>query len=177
MADVQVRHTAFLDAAELDAVRALLDVAFDGGISDDDVEHALGGMHALVREGNELVAHGSVILRRLVHDGRALRTGYVEAVAVRPDRRRHGYGNRVMVALEQIIRGAYQLGALGSSEMGTGLYVSRGWQRWRGTTSVITPTGLQRTPEDDDAIYILPVSVELTGTGNLACDWRAGDVW
>ena len=175
--DVDVRHTAFLSAAEFHAIRVLLDGAFDEGISDDDFEHALGGMHALVWEDQELVAHGSVILRRLVHGGRALRTGYVEAVAVCRDHRRRGYGNRVMHALEQIIRGAYQLGALGSSDLAARFYVARGWQQWRGTTWVITPSGRQRTPGDDDAIYVLPVSVRLGTTGDLACDWRGGDVW
>jgi aminoglycoside 2'-N-acetyltransferase I len=177
MRDVDVRHTAFLRPDELRAIRVLLDDAFDDGISDDDFEHALGGMHALVWEGQEIVAHGSVILRRLIHERRALRTGYVEAVAVRRDRRRRGYGNRVMQALEQVIRDAYELGALGSSTMGVNFYVARGWQPWQGTTSAITPAGRQRTPDDDGGIYIFPVSARPTLTGDLACDWRDGDVW
>jgi hypothetical protein len=41
-----------------------------------------GGIDALVREGEAVIAHGSVVQRRLLHSGRALRTGYVEAVAV-----------------------------------------------------------------------------------------------
>ena len=90
MIDVRVAHTAWLAAGELAAIRALLDDAFRGGFSDDDFEHGLGGIHAVVREGDDLVAHGSVVMRRLLHEGRALRTGYVEAVAVRADRRRLG---------------------------------------------------------------------------------------
>ncbi len=177
MTAVDVRHTAFLDAEELRAIRGLLDAAFEDGISDDDFDHALGGLHALMWEDMELVAHGSVILRRLVHEDRAVRTGYVEAVAVHPAHRRRGYGHRVMAALENVIRGAYQLGALGSSDAGARLYESRGWQRWRGTTSVIAPTGRRRTPDDDSAVYVLPVDVRLTMTGDLACECRDGDVW
>ena len=41
-------------------------------------------------------------MRRLLHDGQALR--YVEAVAVRLDRRRRGHGDVVMEALECVIR-------------------------------------------------------------------------
>ena len=43
-------------------------------------------------------------MRRLLHDGQALRNGYVEAVAVRLDRRRRGHGDVVMEALECVIR-------------------------------------------------------------------------
>jgi aminoglycoside 2'-N-acetyltransferase I len=106
MPDVRVAHTATLSARELADIRALLDGAFEEGFTETDHEHALGGMHALVREGAEVVAHGSVVMRRLLHDGRSLRTGYVEAVAVRADRRRRGLGAAVMDALEQVIRGA-----------------------------------------------------------------------
>ncbi len=41
-------HTAHLSSVELAAIRELLEEAFDGDISDDDHEHTLGGMHALV---------------------------------------------------------------------------------------------------------------------------------
>lgn len=127
--------------------------------------------------GAELVGHGSVVMRRLLHDGRALRTGYVEAVAVRSDHRRRGHGDAVMAALEQVIRGAYEIGALASSEMGADFYLERGWQRWSGTASVITPTGIERTEGDEDSIYLLSMGSSLTANGDLACDWRNGDVW
>ena len=68
------------------------------------LEHALGGVHAPLWEGEELIGHGSVVMRRLLHDGMALRTGYVEAVAVRADRRRRGHGEVVMEALERVSR-------------------------------------------------------------------------
>lgn len=177
MVEVRTAHTAELSPAELRAIRALLDDAFDGDVTDDDYEHALGGMHALVWDGTELIGHGSVVMRRLLHGGRALRTGYVEAVAVRPDRRRRGHGAAVMAELERVIRGAYEIGALGTSEEGAALYAARGWHLWIGTASVITPGGIQRTEEEEGAIYVLPGSAELTPDGDLACDWRAGDVW
>lgn len=85
MAEIRTAHTASLNAADLRAIRTLLDEAFDGTFSDEDYEHGLGGMHALVWDGSTLIAHGSVVMRRLLHSGRALRTGYVEAVAVHPD--------------------------------------------------------------------------------------------
>ena len=174
--EVRAAHTAHLSSVELRAIRALLDHAFDD-MTDDDYEHALGGVHALAWDGMELIGHGSVVMRRLLHDGRALRTGYVEAVAVRADRRRQGHGGAVMDALEEVIRGAYELGALGASDAGAAFYAARGWQPWTGTTSVVSPTGIERTPEEDDCIYVLPVTAQLSIAGDLACDWRGGDVW
>jgi aminoglycoside 2'-N-acetyltransferase I len=117
MAEVRTAHTADLDAATLAAGRALLDDVFDD-LTDHDWEHALGGMHALVWEGAELVGHASVIQRRLLYDGRALRTGYVEGVGVRADRRGRGYGAAMMDALERVVRGAYELGCAGRRRRG-----------------------------------------------------------
>jgi aminoglycoside 2'-N-acetyltransferase I len=82
-----------------------------------------------------------------------------------------------MGAVEAVIRGAYDLGALGATDVGARLYASRGWQRWTGTASVLAPGGIERTPEVDGSIYVLPVAVELDADGDLACDWRDGDVW
>ena len=82
-----------------------------------------------------------------------------------------------MDAAEQVLRGAYQLGALSVSEAGRHLYTSRGWLPWRGPTSVLAPAGLTRTPDDDNGLFVLPVSVELDTTAELTCDWRDGDVW
>ena len=121
VAEVQTAHTADLDAATLKAVRALLDDVF-GGMTGQDSEHALGGVHALVWEGAELIGHASVIQRRLLNGGRALRTGYVEAVGVRADRRGRGHGAAMMDALEQVVRGAYQLGALRASDAAEAFY-------------------------------------------------------
>ena len=91
MAEVHTAHTADLDSAALTAARTLLYDVFDD-MTDHDWEHALGGVHALVWEGGELVGHASVIQRRLLHGGRALRAGYVEGVGVRADRRGRGHG-------------------------------------------------------------------------------------
>ena len=177
MADVRTAHTADLDAATLEAARALLDAVFEGDMSDQDWEHALGGVHALVWEGNEVIGHASVVQRRLLHGGRALRAGYVEGVGVRADRRGRGHGTAMMSALERVVRGAYELGALGATDEAAGFYAARGWERWQGPTSALTPTGITRTEEEDGSIYVLPVTVPLDLSGELTCDWRDGDLW
>jgi aminoglycoside 2'-N-acetyltransferase I len=174
---VEVRHTAHVPAQVLTAVRRLLDEAFDGAFDDPDWDHTLGGLHALAWQDGELVGHGAVVQRRLVHGGRALRTGYVEGVAVRPGRRRRGVASRVMSELEELVRGAYDLGALSASDDGAALYTARGWPRWRGPTSVLSPSGTVRTPEDDGAVFVLPAAGTLDLDESLTCDWRDGDAW
>lgn len=176
MTEVRTAHTADLDTATLEAARALLYQVFDD-MAEDDWEHALGGVHALVQEGTELIGHASLIQRRLLHGGRALRTGYVEGVGVRSDRRRRGHGATMMDALERVIRGAYDLGALGATDEAAGFYASRGWTLWEGPTSALTPTGIARTEDADGAVFVLAITAPLDVSGELTCDWRDGDVW
>jgi aminoglycoside 2'-N-acetyltransferase I len=125
----------------------------------------------------DLVGHASVVQRRLLHNGRALRTGYVEGVGVREDVRGQGHGTAMMDALERVIRSAYDLGALGATDEATDFYGRRGWVRWRGPTYALTPNGVVRTAVDDDGVFVLPVAVLLDLTGALTCDWRDGDTW
>ncbi len=177
MAIVHTVHTADLDSETLTAARALLADVFRGDFGDHDWEHALGGVHALAYEGDELVGHASVVQRRLIHRGRALRAGYVEGVGVRAGHRRQGHAAAMMTALERVIRGAYDLGALGSTEEAKPFYEARGWRRWDGPTSALTPEGVVRTPDEDGGVYVLPLETELDLTAGLTCGWRDGDVW
>jgi aminoglycoside 2'-N-acetyltransferase I len=177
MPELRHAHTADLDRATLVAARALLDAVFEGEMTDEDWEHALGGVHALVLEDGELIAHASVVQRRLVHGGRALRTGYVEGVGVRADRRRRGHASAMMDVLERVVRGAYDLGALGATDDAAGLYAARGWKPWRGPLSSLTPDGIVRTPDEHGAVYVLAAGAPLDLDGALICDWRDGDVW
>jgi aminoglycoside 2'-N-acetyltransferase I len=176
MAAITVAHTAQLDAATLDAAVALLRGAFVT-FDDEDWGHALGGMHALVHEEGRLVAHGSVVQRRFLHGGRAWRTGYVEAVGVAADVRRRGHGTAVMAALETVIRGAYELGALSATPDGWPLYRSVGWRPWQGPVSALSPAGIVRTPDEDGAVFVLPVTARVDPAGELTCDWRDGPLW
>jgi aminoglycoside 2'-N-acetyltransferase I len=174
-------HTAELSGDDLAEARALLDLAFedlppDERFGDADWEHALGGQHVLVHEGQVLVGHGSLVQRRLLHGDRALRAGYVEAVATASGHRRRGVGTAVMAGLEALAP-AYDLLALGATDDGVLLYRSRGWQQWRGRLSALTPGGVVRTPEDEGWLYVLPGGALLDLDGELTCDWRDGDVW
>ncbi|KOT65365.1 MULTISPECIES: GNAT family N-acetyltransferase [Streptomyces] len=173
----RLAHTSELDARTRAAAKALLHDVFEGDMTDEDWDHALGGVHALVWEGEELIGHASVVQRQVVHAGRPLRCGYVEGVGVRADRRGRGHGAAMMTALERVVRDAYDLGALSASDGAADFYAARGWQLWRGPSYTLAPGGLERTEEEDGGIFVLPGAVPLDLTGDLACDWRSGDVW
>ncbi|MFH9292812.1 GNAT family N-acetyltransferase [Streptomyces sp. NPDC017520] len=175
----RIAHTHELTAVERDRIRELLDTAFDGNFSDEDWEHSLGGLHALLCDADDRpIAHGSVVQRRVLHADRSYRAGYVEAVAVRADHRRAGLGHRVMAELEHVIDTAYDFGALSASAAGAALYASRGWQVWPGRLAALGPAGPVPLPEEEGATYVRPAAGgALPATGHpLQFDWREGDL-
>jgi aminoglycoside 2'-N-acetyltransferase I len=170
-------HTADLDSETRQNIRQMVTEAFAGDFTENDWDHTLGGMHALIWRHGAIIAHAAVVQRRLIYRGHALRCGYLEGVAVREDWRGQGLAIALLDAVEQVMRGAYQLGALSSSPRARRLFTSRGWLPWRGPTSVLAPTGPTRTPDDDGTVFVLPVGISLDSFADLMCDWREGDVW
>jgi aminoglycoside 2'-N-acetyltransferase I len=170
-------HTADLDGETRQRVREMVTAAFAGDFTEDDWEHTLGGMHALIWQHGAIIAHAAVIQRRLLYRDSALRCGYVEGVAVREDFRGQGLVHALLDGIEQVVRGAYQVGAASSSDPTRRVYTARGWLPWHGPTSVLAPAGPTRTPDDDGSVFVLPVGISLDTSAELACDWRAGDVW
>ncbi|WP_138756912.1 GNAT family N-acetyltransferase [Modestobacter altitudinis] len=170
--------TADLSPAERTALRALLEGAFPAHFGDADWSHALGGVHVLAAADNELVGHGSVVLRQLVAGDRTLRTGYVEAVATLSPWRGRGVGSAVMAEVERLVAGGFELGALSSSREAVGFYAARGWQRWSGAVGAFTPHGVVDSP--GEAVFVLPTPYTPAGLDTatrLLCDWRPGDLW
>jgi aminoglycoside 2'-N-acetyltransferase I len=155
----------------------LLDEIFADGFDDQDWDHCLGGLHTLAWDHDRLIGHASVVQRRLIHQGRALRCGYVEGVGVTASWRHKGVGAALMAPLEGVIGRAYDVGALGATEDGAPFYAGRGWQVWQGSAWALTPSGRLRTPDEEGWIYVLPGAAPLDLAGELTCDWRDGDVW
>jgi aminoglycoside 2'-N-acetyltransferase I len=179
---VQRLPTSELTAHEVAEIRDLMHVAFEGdehgGFSDEDWDHAVGGTHFLLREGDgAIVSHASVVERKLHVAGAPLRTGYVEAVATLPALQGRGLGSAVMREVNDLISERYELGALGTGSHH--FYERMGWQTWRGETFVRTERGTQRTPDEDGYILVLltPRSPALALTDSISCEWRPGDVW
>lgn len=180
---LRVVPTHALAPAELAALRAMLDRAFadddDGPLAEEDWQHALGGLHVLAEDDGRFVGHAAIVQRELHVDGRPVRTGYVEAVAVEPDRQGRGVGSAVMAAAAVEIRARYELGALATGRLG--FYQRLGWRTWRGPSGVRTAAGVQPTPDEDGYILVLetpqtplqPLQIDAP----ITCEWRPGDVW
>jgi aminoglycoside 2'-N-acetyltransferase I len=146
--------------------------------SQEDIAHAMGGVHWLAESLGRVVGHASVVPRWIEADGHRLMTGYVEAVCTHPAWQRRGVASRLLERANDHIRDQFELGVL-STGVGA-VYASSGWEHWRGETWVITATGRERTPDDDDGIMILRTPRTPAGmdaVGPIACEWRAGDVW
>jgi aminoglycoside 2'-N-acetyltransferase I len=181
--ELRLAPSAALTEPELRRIREVCDAAFAavdrlGSFTDEDMAHALGGVHAIGLEDGQIVSHGSVVQRDLHVGGRPLRTGYLEAVAVIPGRQRAGLGTAIVRALDDEIRSGFEIGAL---DTGTFAFYERlGWERWRGPTSVRAADGERRTPEEDGFVMVLrtpstPADLDLGAP--LSCEWRPGDVW
>ncbi|MFN8108868.1 MAG: GNAT family N-acetyltransferase [Thermoleophilia bacterium] len=169
-------RTRDLDEGALAAIRALVDLAFAGDFDDHDWAHALGGVHALIEIDGATVGHASVVPRSFWLDDQPLRCGYVEAVAVHPHHRRRGLGWRLMGAMEALIAGTDDLGALSASEAGAALYARRGWLPWRGPLGCRTDLGVMPS-RGDEGVFVFPVGAPPDPRARLVCDWRPGDVW
>ena len=175
--------TAALTATERADIRALMDEAFrddddpDEAFTDDDWQHALGGTHVVLDVGGEILAHASVVERRLRIGDLVLRTGYVEAVATSPGRHGEGFGTLVMQDVGEIIRAGFELGGLGTGAQH--FYERLGWRVWPGPTFVRTPDGDRATPDDDGFVMVLrtPSTPALDEAARISCDWRPGDAW
>jgi aminoglycoside 2'-N-acetyltransferase I len=168
---------AALSTSFLFDVRALLDTAFEGDFTDEDWNHAIGGVHVWLSGSRGLISHGSLVERTLVCSGQTLHVGYVEAVATAPAHRHKGHGSMVMKYIGELIREHYTLGVLSTGTHA--FYRTLGWENWRGPTFVDGPGGRERTPDDDGDVMILrtPRSPRLDLDGEIVCDWRPGDVW
>ncbi len=180
MTTARLATTGQLSADKLVVIRSLCDAAFGDAFDGADWEHTLGGTHVLIEDDGTVLAHGAVVPRVLTHGDRALRTGYVEAVAVAPTHQRRGLGAMVMAQLAPVIARHYEIGALASSDDGLALYRATGWSEWRGPLWVAGPDGRTRTPDDDGSVFVRAGTVDLPALdldADLTCDWRSGDVW
>ena len=165
-----------VDAATRTALDRLWAAAFDD-FGPTDAAHAYGGLHVLVRDGAEVLAHASVVPRTLRIGGVPRTAGYVEGVAVAPERQGRGLGAVVMTALHEQLPGRFEVAMLSTGEHG--FYARLGWERWRGPSYVARDGAAVRTPEDDDSLMVLllPGSPALDLAAPVMCHDRPGDPW
>jgi aminoglycoside 2'-N-acetyltransferase I len=170
-----------LSAQQVSTVRELLWTAFakdeDGAFTEDDWLHSIGGTHFIADVAGQIVAHASVVERTLHVAGAPVRTGYVEAVATRPQLQGLGHGTAVMREVNSLIERDYALGALGTGSQG--FYERLGWQIWRGPAYVRTDSSEERTKDEEGYIMVLLTALTslISLDAPIACEWRPGDVW
>lgn len=167
-----------VDALTRAALRTLWDRAFVGDFTDDDAEHAYGGVHVVAREGARLVGHASAVPRRVRFGDEGWRTvGYVEAVATAPDWQGRGVGRRVMESLQVEIAARWPVAML-STGRATAFYELLGWERWGGLSYTQAAGGA--VPDDEHGgLMILRVDPSAVPDLSVAvtCEDRPGDAW
>ena len=170
-----------LTSPEITAIRELMEAAFGSDeeqrFTDEDWDHAIGGVHFMLDIDGDVVTHASVVERGIEVDGRPLKTAYVEAVGTAPGRQGSGFGSLVVADVTSYIRERFELGALGTGRHP--FYQRLGWRIWTGPSFVRTVDGTRRTPDEDGYILVLatPLSPTLDLAAPISCDWRPGDVW
>jgi aminoglycoside 2'-N-acetyltransferase I len=174
---LQAASTDTMSPSVLHDIRTLLENAFEGRFTEDDWDHAIGGVHVWLSDSDRVISHASLVERALVCSGHLLPAGFVEAVATSAAHRRQGHGTSVMNRIGDLIRERYALGALSTGTHA--FYQSLGWELWRGPTFADGPGGRERTPGEDGGVMILRTSrtPPLDLDGEIVCDWRRGDLW
>ena len=153
---VRVRDRSSYSAAELDELRAWLEVAYDDGPWRSEHWDDIGpGPHVVAEDDDgSLLAHACVAWVPVTFRDTPLRTGYLEDVATRPDVRGRGYGTAVVAATHPLIRADASIGFLATGSQP--FYERLGWARWRGPSSVVELDGTTTpTPDEDGFLMVL----------------------
>lgn len=175
--EVLVVASPMLDDDARHRLRLLWDRAFDD-FTDDDAAHAFGGVHAIVHDAGDPVAHASVVPRAVRFDRLPFREiGYVEGVAVDPRFQGRGLGRAVMRALHPEIAARWPVAML-STGASTGFYERLGWERWGGLSFTRTATGVVADDEHGGLMILRcePAAVPDL-TVDVTCEDRPGDAW
>ena len=137
---------------------------------------ALGtSVHLMVRDRGVLVAHACWVERWLEAEGSPLlRTAFVKAVAVAPERQGQGWGTLTMRHTAEAIA-AYDLGALVTKE--PSFYTRLGWEAWRGPTAIRLADGLLPSPDARPLILRTAQTPPLDLAALLTIEWRVGELW
>ena len=179
MIALRVVRTADLTTAEWAELTDLCVAAFDEPW--DDYWESIGpGVHVIATDAaGRILAHAAIMDRLLYPGTSVVRAGYVEAVAVLPERQRSGLGTQVMEVIDRMLDEGYELGALGTGSHA--FYARLGWVIWQGPTWIRERDGtLLRSAAEDGDIMVrrtptTPADLDLAWP--IAVDWRPGEVW
>lgn len=175
--EFSVPDSGDLSEADRRGLVELWAAAFGDRFTADDATHAFGGTHVLAHAAGRIVGHASVVPRRVCFGATWREIGYVEAVAVHPDRQGDGIGVALMSRLREVIAGRWPAAML-STGRATGFYERLGWERWRGNSYTQTASG--RVPDGEHGgLMILRIDPGAVAdlTVDVTCEDRPGDAW
>jgi aminoglycoside 2'-N-acetyltransferase I len=172
---IQIVRTGDLDDPRRNEILTLCRAAYREDL-DGYLENIGPGVHLLGRVEGTLVSHAMFVERWLqLHDGRLLRTGYVELVATAPAGQRRGYASALMRRVADEIH-AFDIGALSPTD--ERIYARLGWQTWRGPLLVRTGTSVVTSQDEGLMILRLPrTPADLSLDEPISIEWRPGEVW
>ena len=176
MVQYLIHDDVSLDASTRAAIRALLDAAFESDFSDADADHAAGGIRVLAVDGDTIIGHAALVGRPMQVNGVPVTVGYVEGVAVHPDRQGQGHGAILMRMIDERAQHTYALTLLSTGEHA--FYEKLGWVRFLGKSYVTANEQMVRTADEDEGLMVFTAdALWHTRDSVVVCDWRTGDVW
>ena len=176
MVHYTIHDDAALDASTRAGIRDMLNSAFEADFSDADADHAAGGIRVLATDGDTIIGHAALVGRQMQVNGVTVTVGYVEGVAVHPDRQGQGYGSVLMRMIDEQALKTYALTMLSTGVQE--FYEKLGWVRFLGKSFVSENGQMVRTADEDAGLMVLAENPSWNVAGcQIVCDWRTGDVW
>jgi aminoglycoside 2'-N-acetyltransferase I len=171
-----IRQVIDIDSETESTITALLDLAYEGDFSPEDWEHTFGGQYFIGYLDGTIIAHGSVVPRKMFIDGEEVTVGYVEAIAVLPTHWRQGFGTQLMAQITEFCLETYELSILSSDAIK--FYSRLGWREFVGESFVQDGDVEVRTEEEDEGLMLLHgKNSQIREIHRAVCESRSGDDW
>lgn len=163
-------------ANNLGAIKNLLSDAYEDDFSEEDWLHTFGGVRFLGTINREIVAHGSVVPRKISINDELIAVGYLEGIAVSSNHQGQGVGRQLLSSISDFCLSEYQISMLSTDEFD--FYGNFGWKQFKGKSGVLLGTEVILTPDEDEGLMYL---IGKTGSSQeiltAYCDSREGDHW
>jgi aminoglycoside 2'-N-acetyltransferase I len=173
---MNIKQVIDIDSETESTIKELLNLAYEGDFGPEDWEHTFGGRYFIGYLNGTIIAHGSVVPRKMFIDGEERIVGYVEAIGVLPDKWRQGFGSKLMAEITEFCLQTYEISMLSSEERD--FYSRLGWQQFFGASFVQDGDLEVRTEEEDEGLMVLTrIKGGARDIKRAVCQSRSGDSW